>query len=209
MTRRRRGVTLIELLVVMAIMAIVVASGVPAFARYVRESRFNAGCQDVFGAIKMAQRLAVTTREPYAVVFPVNAAGTPTGRFFVADRHGRVVGKELRLGAGVRFDWFEGDAIRGAFRTPAEWRDEYLDLGDEFTSLVGSSVYFVFDERGTKHPSDSAGRIFLLDCAPGLSVGSREEFWSKVVAKGDHGKKILVIAPTGAVSIEDPSVSDF
>jgi len=205
----KRGVTLIELLVVMAIIAVVMAAGVPAYGRYTRASRFSAGCQDVFGAIKTAQRLAQTKRQLFAVVFPKNAAGDPDGRFFIADRMGKEVGTEYRLGAGVRFDWFKGEPIRGAFSTPTEWSSESLDLGSGFTELVQSAYYFVFDERGSKHRSDSTGQVFIVDCDLELSVDNRVEFESEVVAKGDHGKKILVIAPTGVVTIEDPSSRDF
>lgn len=70
--RRADGVTLVEMLAVMAVLALVVAVGVPR-ADAVAEPRLDAAAVEIRQACRFAQDAALRTGAPYAVDFDVAA----------------------------------------------------------------------------------------------------------------------------------------
>ena len=67
-TGSRRAFTLIELLVVMAIVGLLVATSVPALARYAGQVKLRAATRDVVGLLSLSRSLAIGSRSPRTVV---------------------------------------------------------------------------------------------------------------------------------------------
>jgi len=68
--RYRNGFTLIELLAVVALISILMAIGVPAFARMIRSSRVDDTARSIRLALEQAQMCAADERRYVAVIFP-------------------------------------------------------------------------------------------------------------------------------------------
>ena len=62
------GFTLIELLVVMAIVGLLVATSVPALARYAGQVKLRAATREVVGLLSLSRSLAIGSRSPRTVV---------------------------------------------------------------------------------------------------------------------------------------------
>lgn len=78
--RYRNGFTLIELLAVVALISILMAIGVPAFARMIRSSRVDDTARSIRLALEQAQMCAADERRYVAVIFPNGPTGSGSGK---------------------------------------------------------------------------------------------------------------------------------
>jgi prepilin-type N-terminal cleavage/methylation domain-containing protein len=80
---KKDGFTLIELLVAMVMLAIMVAIGIPGFARWLPDYRLRAAARDVYSNMQLTKMSAVRNNATWAIVFDTGA-----NRYFVCSEDG-------------------------------------------------------------------------------------------------------------------------
>ena len=87
-TRRLRGFTLPEILIVIVVLGVLAATGIPAFAEFVRNQRVKTVSFDLFSTLVHARSEAIT-RNASVTVAPVSSAWT--NGWTVTDAGGTVI----------------------------------------------------------------------------------------------------------------------
>jgi type IV fimbrial biogenesis protein FimT len=86
--RRHAGFTLAEIIIVVAVLAVLVSAGIPAFAEFVRNQRVKTASFDLFSTLVHARSEAIT-RNATVTVAPVSAAWT--NGWTITDAGGAVI----------------------------------------------------------------------------------------------------------------------
>jgi type IV fimbrial biogenesis protein FimT len=86
--RRPAGFTLVEILIVVAVLAVLLSAGIPAFTEFVRNQRVKTASFDLFSTLVHARSEAIT-RNATVTVAPVSAEWT--NGWTVTDAGGTVI----------------------------------------------------------------------------------------------------------------------
>lgn len=86
--RRLAGFTLVEIVIVVAVLAVLLSAGIPAFTEFVREQRVKTASFDLFSTLVHARSEAIT-RNAAVTVTPVSAEWT--NGWTVTDAGGAVI----------------------------------------------------------------------------------------------------------------------
>jgi type IV fimbrial biogenesis protein FimT len=142
-----KGFTLIELLVTIAIAAILVTAGIPAFSQFVRENRHSNQINRLVRALKLARSTAITRSVPVTV-----CAGTTDGSSGHCQR-----GKNWSGGWMI----FVDNDKNGKFKKPDELLHAFkgFDGTDKMTAHIDAS-YPTFSANGL---SNASGYFKLCD----------------------------------------------
>ena len=87
-TRHSRGFTLPELLIVVTVLAVLLATGIPAFAEFIRNQRIKSASSDLFSTLMQARSEAIT-RNTTVTVAPISSVWT--NGWTVTDAGGTVI----------------------------------------------------------------------------------------------------------------------
>jgi len=151
------GVTLIELLVTLAVMAIVLTLGIPAFTDFFASSRMAAASNDVVSSMHLARSEAIKRRQPVTLCASTNAtspnpgcsaaANTGVGWlvFVDADADATVDGGEQVL------------AVHGPLPEAIQLNSNWSNGGD------GPPLYVAFSETGLRMNLPAAGTRSITD----------------------------------------------
>ncbi|TSC91488.1 MAG: Uncharacterized protein CEN92_242 [Candidatus Berkelbacteria bacterium Licking1014_96] len=102
---RNKGFTLLELVTVIAIISILVATGVPAFANYQRHNSIRIAAQDIKSFLIEARTLSLNPRpEDKGSKYYFAEIGSSTISLGVGDGSGDLAIKEIKFGNDVKVD---------------------------------------------------------------------------------------------------------
>ena len=169
--RRTAGFTLVELMMVIAILAIVMAIGVPSFTTMIKNNRLSASVNDVAGALHFARAEAVRRGRPVQVDAIDNDVANGLRVWFDADDDGSFDDndtEELRL---VRLSSVSDLAVTGDVdgASTADLSMSYSPRGS--VSGVGNQLTVTLcDDRSGDHGKEvsllSSGVLRLVSGQP-------------------------------------------
>lgn len=153
------GITIVELIVTLAVVAILVTTGVPAFANFIKTNRLSESAFDLLGTINLARSEAVKRRTRVVLCRTANPkAATPscggsantwtTGWLVFAAGDGNATyeaGTDTLLGVGVV------NSVGLTVRTNSTSNNNLQYNPDGTTNESGTARFAVCDKRGGAH----------------------------------------------------------